>query len=116
MHHNGLVKIMFMNKTEILKNQTNSQGAKLTDFISPDGYVWKMIENAMERYAESQKSAIPIVRLLLPDILNGIKTATPELLPKEWIQNEHENGNYMGGFLTGVRWLEENAIKQNNEF
>lgn len=39
-----------MTKTEILKNITNSQGAKLTEYISPDGFVWKMIENAMEQY------------------------------------------------------------------
>jgi hypothetical protein len=51
------------------------------------------------------------VRILLPDILNGIKTATPELLPKEWIQNEDINGNYMGGFLTGVRWVESKGNK-----
>ena len=39
-----------MTAKEILKKQENSLGIKLTEFISPDGDVWEMVENAMAEY------------------------------------------------------------------
>lgn len=49
---------------------------------------------------------IPCVSISLPEILRALDTTECELLPSEWIKNEPNNVNYMGGFLTGVRWRE----------
>lgn len=45
-----------MTKKEILLKQRNAENAPLTNYIGTDGYVWKMIENAMEEYAQQVKS------------------------------------------------------------
>jgi len=41
-------------KSEILEQQENAQGNKITEYIGKDGYVWQMILNAMEEYAQQQ--------------------------------------------------------------
>ena len=43
-----------MTKKEILLKQRNAENAPLTDYIGTDGYVWKMIENAMEEYHQAK--------------------------------------------------------------
>ena len=43
-----------MTKKEILLKQRNAENAPLTDYIGTDGYVWKMIENAMEEYHQDK--------------------------------------------------------------
>jgi len=35
---------------EILEVQENAEGRLITKYISKDGYIWKMILNAMEQY------------------------------------------------------------------
>ena len=55
----------------------------------------------------------------LNDILAGIKTFKTVRLPKEWIKNEDINVNYMGGFITGVAFLQHyiaaKAAKERGE-
>ena len=41
-------------KEEILEQQRNAEGIPITDYIGKDGYVWRMIETAMEEYANSK--------------------------------------------------------------
>jgi len=38
-------------------------------------------------------------------ILKLIKEVKPEPLPNRWQEDEDMNPNYMGGFLTAIRWV-----------
>ena len=49
-----------MTKKEILLKQRNAENAPLTDYIGTDGYVWKMIENAMEEYHQAKLKLLGI--------------------------------------------------------
>ena len=49
-----------MTKKEILLKQRNIENAPLTDYIGTDGYVWKMIENAMEEYHQDKLKLLGI--------------------------------------------------------
>jgi len=64
-----------MTKKEILLKQRNSENAPLTNYIGTDGYVWKMIENAMEEYHQAKLKLLGIggvsqQRELLIDFMN----------------------------------------------
>ena len=58
-----------MTKKEILLKQRNAKNAPLTDYIGTDGYVWKMIENAMEEYHQDKLKLLGIAAVIksLPD-------------------------------------------------
>ena len=53
-----------MNKKEILLKQRNAENAPLTDYIGTDGYVWKMIENAMEEYHQDKLKLLGIADVI----------------------------------------------------
>ena len=52
-------------KEEILKKQLNAEDRPITDYIGINGYVWNMILNAMEEYAQQQVKLFAI-----PDVSN----------------------------------------------
>ena len=41
-----------MSKEEILRNQSNANSVGITAYLSEDGFVWKMILNAMQRFSD----------------------------------------------------------------
>ena len=55
-----------------------------------------------------ESDSLPCVKLSLPTVLEGIQFGKQYPLPDNW-KNEDENSNYMGGFLSGVRWREFKA-------
>ena len=60
-----------MTKKEILLKQKNAENAPLTSYIGVDGYVWKMIENAMEEYHQAKLKLLGIANVsgsLLSDL------------------------------------------------
>lgn len=45
-------------KEEILLSVKNANNNLLTNYISPDGYVWKMILEAMQEYADQEVNKV----------------------------------------------------------
>jgi len=43
-----------MNDVEILKNERNLQGEKITDFVNEGSTQWKLLINAMNNYAKKE--------------------------------------------------------------
>jgi len=65
----------------------------------------------VEQFTEASNGAKPTVSGSLPDeveLLKLIKEIKPEPLPKWWVQCEHINQNYLGGFLTAARYYSGN--------
>ncbi len=74
-----------MTKKEILLKQRNAENAPLTDYIGTDGYVWKMIENAMEEYHQDKLKLLGIADV--SSLLRAERESTKEEI-REWLIEE----------------------------
>ena len=100
-----------MTKKEILLKQRNSENAPLTNYIGTDGYVWKMIENAMEEYHQAKLKLLGIggvsqQRELLIDFMN--KTQGKLIWGWDIGGGEKLADEYLKGNL---QWLTDKAMR-----
>ena len=83
-----------MTKKEILLKQINAENVPLTDYISTDGYVWKMVENAMEEYHQAKLKLLGIdgvvSGLSLEDITKVVNAFTDINISIEVVKEEIE--------------------------
>ena len=77
------------------------------------GKTLKIFPSASIKSAKTKAFYKHDVTLPLPlsntEILKGMKDCKQHQLPKDWLNNEDTNSNYMAGFLNAVKWMEGNA-------
>lgn len=98
-----------MTKKEFLLKQKNAQDIPLTDYLSTDGYLWQMIENAMEEYAQDKVKNLGLFDVSF-SLLAKVEKELDSDLEKYWkhlIENaEYKKMRNIEPFMDGIQKIE----------
>ena len=89
-----------MTKKEILLKQRNAENAPLTNYIGTDGYVWKMIENAMEEYHQDKLKLLGIADVSERYSLEDVRKYEDGWWITRWSEHRKDRLKLIGPFKT----------------